>query len=161
MTVRASRAAHVKSDAETPLRLAEQLRGKRPRHGAVLTHRLLVEERDCGARAREGSLDAVGEIVHQRLIHGELAVGGELDDQRAQQRVVGGGERDARQRAQARGEIEDRHRKSRKRRPRSDKDKSALLAREIDQMKERALVYTSDAADEEDSVDLGGRRIIK
>ena len=26
---------------------------------------------------------------------------------------------------------------------------------------ERCLLYTSDAADEEDSVDLGGRRIIK
>src|SRR5664279_5975634 len=56
MTVRAWKACCVKSDAETPLRLAEQLRGQRPRHRAVLTHRLLVEPRDRGARAREGSL---------------------------------------------------------------------------------------------------------
>ena len=30
-----------------------------------------------------------------------------------------------------------------------------------DEQREDCLLYTSDAADEEDSVDLGGRRIIK
>ena len=35
-----------------------------------------------------------------------------------------------------------------------------LFLHQIDQMA-TCLLYTSDAADEEDSVDLGGRRIIK
>src|ERR1019366_5761787 len=142
MTVRTRTVRFVKSSSMALLSrlVAKYLRRQRPRHRAVLAHRLLVEPRERGAGAGEGSLDAVDEIVHQRLVHDELAVGGELDDQRAQQRVVGGGERDARQRAQARGKIADRHRKCRKRRARGDEDKSALLAREVDQMKERALV---------------------
>src|SRR5664279_5469614 len=37
----------------------------------------------------------------------------------------------------------------------------ALTAAQMSYLLEACLLYTSDAADEEDSVDLGGRRIIK
>ena len=37
----------------------------------------------------------------------------------------------------------------------------SLLKPSLRMSKEFCLLYTSDAADEEDSVDLGGRRIIK
>ena len=36
-----------------------------------------------------------------------------------------------------------------------------LTAEELTDLERPCLLYTSDAADEEDSVDLGGRRIIK
>src|SRR5674536_366548 len=41
------------------------------------------------------------------------------------------------------------------------KDKACIDECPVDCIYEGCLLYTSDAADEEDSVDLGGRRIIK
>ena len=41
------------------------------------------------------------------------------------------------------------------------KDRDYSVTIEIKDYIESCLLYTSDAADEEDSVDLGGRRIIK
>ena len=39
--------------------------------------------------------------------------------------------------------------------------KRRVLFADVDPLFDHCLLYTSDAADEEDSVDLGGRRIIK
>ena len=62
----------------------------------------------------------VDEIVDQALVDGELAVGEQLDQHRAQQRVVGRRQRDHRQRAQPRGEVGSRDRPRRRRRARGE-----------------------------------------
>ena len=77
--------------------------------------RLAVEPRHHRARGGKRALDPRHEVADQALVDRELAVGEQLDQHRAQQRVVGRRQRDDRERLEPRAEIADRKGPSRRR----------------------------------------------
>src|SRR6185369_12738781 len=79
-------------------------------------------------------LDAIGKKADERFIDGDL------DDECSQQRVIRCGQRHTWHRAHARGEIANNHRERRKRRTRGHEHVGGMLAREVEEMKKRALV---------------------
>src|SRR5215471_16289601 len=142
MTVRARRARPVKSGTSA-LRNAKQLGGERARHGAMLAHCFLVEPLHRCMNSRERPFNMVDEIINQRLIDWQLAVSCKLDNERAQQRIVGRRESNHWQGAKTRSKIADCDRQSTQCRTCSEQHIGALLASKIDKMKQRALIDVS------------------
>ena len=74
------------------------------------------------------------------LVEAELAIGGELDHDRAQHCIVRRCQRCERQCPQPRDEVGNSDRPGRRRRARGKQQVGVLLTREIDEMKQRAFI---------------------
>src|SRR5215475_6454783 len=94
-------------DRGVPSRLAKPQRFRRegPGNRAAQAQRFPVEPIDRLAGACERAVDALHQIGNHAFVDRELAVGKELDEHGAEQRVVGRAKRNHRQGAQARGEV--------------------------------------------------------
>jgi hypothetical protein len=94
---------------------------------------------DAAPRRREGTLHVVEEEDDDIFADGELAVGEELEQHRADQGVIGRRHRDIRHGDQARAQIGQRRLPARRRLLRGQQEMQAALGGKIDEVKQRPL----------------------
>jgi hypothetical protein len=124
----------------SPFAVAQHLYRKSPRDRTPAAQRLAIKLLDRAPCGDKRAFDAGQEVTHHALVDDELPIGAELDDQRAQQLVIRRLELDNWNHTQARGQILDLQGPASRRRARRQQQVSRLLARQVQQVKQRGLI---------------------